>query len=145
MKNRLMLPIAVYLILEKDDKILFARRFQTGYEDGKYSLPAGHLEPGETLTDALVREAKEEIGIDIAVTAMDMVHVLHRSKHDDVAYIDFFFTVKNWQGEIKNNEPHKCDHLQWHSKNSFPDTTIDYIQHVLLCISNNKSFSEYWE
>ncbi len=57
---------AVYLILEKDNKILLLRRYNTGYNDGLYSLPSGHVEDGEFPIDALIREAQEEIGIIIA-------------------------------------------------------------------------------
>ena len=59
--------IAVYLILIEDDKILLQRRFNTGYKDGNYSLPAGHLDDNESITQALVREVKEEIDLDLKV------------------------------------------------------------------------------
>ena len=58
---------AVYLILERDDGcILLMRRCNTGYQDGNYNLPSGHVEDGELPKAAMVREAKEEIGIDVA-------------------------------------------------------------------------------
>jgi len=52
-----------YLFLLKNEQILLAKRFQTGYMDGYYGLPAGHIEDGETLTAGTVREIAEEIGL----------------------------------------------------------------------------------
>ena len=44
----------------KDDKILLQRRFDTGWEDGKYTFVSGHVEKGEKICDAGSREASEE-------------------------------------------------------------------------------------
>ncbi len=54
---------AVYLILKREGKILIARRCNTGYQDGNYQLPAGHVDAGELPTEAMIREGNEEIGI----------------------------------------------------------------------------------
>ena len=43
-KERNKIIPASYAVLIKDNKVLLVRRFNTGYEDGKYSLPAGHVE-----------------------------------------------------------------------------------------------------
>ena len=61
MKTRNKAVPAVYLILERDNKILIARRANTGYEDGNYQVPAGHVEEAELPTEAVIREAKEEV------------------------------------------------------------------------------------
>ena len=57
--------LAVYLILRRDDRVLFGLRRGTGYRDGEWGLPSGKLEAGERLLDAMVREAKEELGLDL--------------------------------------------------------------------------------
>ena len=96
---------ASYLILMKEEKILLLRRFNTGYQDGKYSFIAGHVDPSETFTDAVVREAKEEAGIDLDVDHLDLVHMMHRkSKHENEERIDAFFVAKEWKGVVKNLE-----------------------------------------
>ena len=55
------------LIREKDGtkEVLLALRKNTGYRDGEYELPGGHVEEGEDLMQAMVREAKEELLINI--------------------------------------------------------------------------------
>ncbi|NQY54774.1 MAG: NUDIX domain-containing protein, partial [Campylobacteraceae bacterium] len=54
---------ASYLILIRQNKILLLRRHNTGYQDGQYSTIAGHVEEGESFSQCIIREAKEEAGI----------------------------------------------------------------------------------
>jgi ADP-ribose pyrophosphatase YjhB (NUDIX family) len=69
---------AVHLVLIEEDKVLLAKRANTGYEDGKWSVPAGHLDGGESVREATVREAAEEIDIAIEVDDVRFGHVMHR-------------------------------------------------------------------
>jgi len=55
-------PVAVHLFFLRDEQILLLRRFNTGYEDGNYSVVAGHVDAGETVTQAAIREATEKPG-----------------------------------------------------------------------------------
>lgn len=59
-----------------------ARRIKTGYGDGMYSVVAGHVEAGESLTAALVREASEEAGIVLQLADLELAHTLHRPRMD---------------------------------------------------------------
>lgn len=120
---------ASYLFLRKDDKILLLRRYNTGFEDGKYSMIAGHIEYGESAASCCIREAYEEAGIIVNKKDLRFVHVLHRVSGDQTR-VDFFFEATVWQGEIYNKEPNKCDDLSWFSLSAVPENTIPFIKRV---------------
>lgn len=67
---------AVYLFLKKDGRIFLMRRMNTGYEDGNYMVPSGHVEKGESLTDAMIRETMEEVGVSVRKEDLRLVHTV---------------------------------------------------------------------
>ncbi len=101
---------AVYLFLEQDDKILLLKRANTGYMDGWYGVPAGHHDGGESIKEAMCREAREEAGITVKPEDLIFVHVMHRLANDGER-IDFYFKTKSYTGEITNMEPERCSEL----------------------------------
>lgn len=108
-KERFTLRAATYLLLIRDRKVLLLRRFNTGWADGSYTLPAGHVDGNETIKQAMMREASEEIDIHIEEEDLTVVHTLHIKT--DAEYIAFFLLASQWKGEPKNNEPNKADIL----------------------------------
>lgn len=145
-KTRHAIVCASYLLLIKDEKILLLRRSNTGYEDGNYSVPAGHVDEGEPVRRCLVREAKEEIGVTIQENDATLRHVLHRNKREGgFERLDFFFTCKKWKGEITNMEPEKCDDLSWFAVDTLPENTIPYIREAIVNSFSDKNYNElYW-
>lgn len=126
MKQRYQSKVAVFLILTREEngktEILLQRRYNTGYMDGKYDVAcSGHVEKGESLSMALCREAKEEIGLDINKKDLKLVSIIHRYQED---YIDVFFTTYIYKGTPKIMEPDKCDDLQWFNINELPENII---------------------
>lgn len=134
--------LAVYAVFKKNDEILLLKRVNSGFEDGNYSLVAGHLDGNETVKEALKREVKEEVGIEINLDYVDLVHTMHRNTPDR-EYIDFFLSVSKWEGEIKNMEPEKCGELRWSKIDKLPENTIPYIKFVIDQINNKETYSEY--
>lgn len=136
---------ASYLTLMKDNKVLLLRRFNTGYEDGKYSMVAGHVDNGETFTQCIIREAQEEAGIILKPEDVEVVHVMQRNsqttKNND--RVDVFFIARQWQGEVQNKEPHKCDDLSWFDLDHLPDNVILYIKQALEGMKNGIWYSEH--
>lgn len=143
--ERFKLIVSIYLFLIKDNKILLLRRYNTGYEDGNYGLPAGHLEENESAAQALCREVKEEIDIKLKLQDLKLVHVMHRKESDNRESdnrIDLFFITKNCQGKPINNELEKCDDINWFSINHLPPNTIPYIRQAIGSYFKNVFYSE---
>ena len=115
---------AVHLFLIHNAKILLLRRFQTGYEDGNYSVIAGHIEGDEEIVAAMAREAWEEVSIRIQPEQLEVIGVMHRKAMDE--RIDFFLSADTWEGEIVNAEPTKCDEVAWFDLDKLPVNTIPY-------------------
>jgi 8-oxo-dGTP diphosphatase len=136
-----------HLFLVKANKILLLRRFNTGYEDGKYSVVAGHIDENETARQSMIREAKEEAGIEIKPEDLGVAHIMHRKgRSSGNERIDFFFVANQWAGAPKNLEPHKCDDMKWSELDKLPDNTIPYIKKAVGCFLNNELYSEHgWE
>ncbi|MCW1888741.1 MAG: NUDIX domain-containing protein [Candidatus Moranbacteria bacterium] len=138
--------IASYIVCKKGDSVLLQRRFQTGFNDGKYSLPAGHVEAGENFTQALYREIKEEIGIIPDPAHTSVKHIMHRNSETERVYIDTYFVSEKWDGDIVNHEPEKCDDLSWYTLDALPENTIPYVKAALENIAQGKFYSEFgWE
>ena len=128
--ERKMFPVAIHLFLLDKDSILLLKRYNTGYEDGKYSVIAGHLDGNEDVYNAMIREAKEEAGIEIIKNDLKIIQVMHRMQPNDER-IDYFFVCKKWNGKIINNEPDKCSELKWYCINKLPENTIEYIKYAI--------------
>ncbi len=127
--NRFALVAAVHLFLLADDSVLLLRRFNTGYEDGNFSVVAGHLDGGETVIAAAIREAQEEAGITIVPADLSVVGVMHRLSDDE--RVDFFVAARRWTGDIVNREPDKCDLLAWYALDGLPPNVVPYVRRAL--------------
>jgi len=143
-KARFSLVADVHLFLIKDNKILFLLRENTGYMDGYYHVPAGHLDGEEKIASALIREAKEEIGIAIEPEDIKFVHIMHNKSNNE--RVAFFFEVKKWHGYIKNMEPDKCGRLAWFPLNKLPENIVPYAKKSIEYYLKGINFSHYgWD
>ncbi|KAB2970563.1 NUDIX domain-containing protein [Zoogloea sp.] len=123
------IPAGVHVLLERGDQVLLMRRAGTGFFDGLYSLPGGHVEEGESLRATAIREMAEEVGVVLIEADLTVVGAVHR--RSDTNRIDFFLAARSWQGEPRIAEPDKCDALAWFSRGALPDTIVPYIRDAL--------------
>ena len=134
-------PVTVHMFFLRANQILLIRRFQTGYMDGHYSVPAGHLDGNEPVRMAAVREAYEEIGVRIDPADITFAGVFHRSEDDE--RVDFFVNVRKWREEPVNAEPEKCDEIHWSDLNDLPTNTIPYIRRAIENLQAGVVFEEF--
>lgn len=133
--------IAAYLLLEENGKIMMIRRFKTGWMDGNFTLPAGHVKSNESVRQTLIREAKEEVGVTVIPEDLELAHVIHRNKEpDNPEYIDFYFKAKNWTGEIVLGE--SCDKFEWFELDKLPENVIPIVKKVLESIAAEVIYSD---
>lgn len=123
---------AVHMILVKDGKILVQKRKGSKLWPGYYALPAGHVDSGENQYDALIREAQEELGIELDIKNIINSYVVLRRNYFKIdgkklePYIDYYFEFKKYKGTPKIMEKDKCDELIWVDINDLPEPFVNY-------------------
>lgn len=139
--NRFKFIAGAVIILRKDNIFLLHRRKNTGWMDGYYGFIGGGIDGNETVIQAGVREAAEELGIKIFPDALRIVHVLHGRHKYGCEGFSFFLEAREWSGEPRNTEPDKCDDLIWTEVNQLPDNTIPHVRSVIEFIEQNIFYS----
>ena len=143
--NRFNGAAAINIILSKGDDILLLLRKNTGYADGYYSLITGNVEPHESISQAAIREAKEEVGIIIEPLELKFTNIMHCITRQYGEFLNFFFLVKKWEGEIINAEPRKCAYVKFFLLNNLPSKMVLYITKGIKNSFNNILYDELVE
>ncbi|HOZ55414.1 MAG TPA: NUDIX domain-containing protein [Clostridia bacterium] len=137
---------AVMLMLmrkaEKGEEILLQKRKNTGYCDGFYDFSAvGHVEANESMKMAIIREAKEELNIDIDIDNIDFVTIIHKFDNGRI-YYNGYFKVIDWKGVPLINEQDKIEELKWININCVKNIINDREQ-AIHNYKNNIKYSEF--
>jgi len=134
-------------ILQQDEKFLIMQVNNAGY----YHIPGGHVEIGETGDQALIREIKEEIGIDVIPQKLICVsEQFYKKKETNIHNIIFYFIIKpkrkiitenktlieNDKGKTIKNE------LRWISIKELENTDLKppMIKNAII----NNAFNSFW-
>jgi 8-oxo-dGTP diphosphatase len=106
--------VVVAAAIERDGRYLAARRTKPDWAAGRWEFPGGKVEPGESETAALVREIREELGVEIAVGARVPGEW---PLHDDLVLHLYVAT-------LTDGEPQPLDHhdaLRWITPEEFDE------------------------
>jgi len=131
------------LILQKDNKVLLLKRSaQASFGPGKYCLIGGKAEDNESMVQAIIREAHEEVGITVLPDQLKFAHVFHR-KGPTNQLVATCFVSHDWQGELVNSEPTKHDEYVWFNINQLPDDMLPAHKQAIKAYAQGNYYSEH--
>ena len=145
MSERFLSRIVVDLLLERKNEktgkkeVLMLLRQNTGFFDGMYDLPGGHLEKEEDIYDAMIREAKEEIGIIIKREDLEIIHICHRYQKGTLKFV---FKARKYEGIPINGELENCKELKWVEIENLPKNIVPIIKQEIESIIKNEFYSK---
>lgn len=136
--GRTLLVAAAYVVLRRrrpdGDEVLLQRRAGTGYMDGRWAVLAGHVERGESVHEAAVREAAEESGVVVEPTALRPLTALHRFERRGPQVeqrLDVFFEVTTWSGDPGLLETDRASAMDWFPLRDLPAEVVPHERLVL--------------
>jgi mutator protein MutT len=94
----------------RDGKLLLVKR-RRAPEAGHWNLPGGKVDFGETVADAVKREIREEVGLDIDL--LRMLGIVEMVGIDDQHWVSPIYLAGATEGEARNNEPEKLEAVAW--------------------------------
>ncbi|MGV1003922.1 MAG: NUDIX hydrolase [Candidatus Nanopelagicales bacterium] len=132
---------ASYLFLRDDlGRVLLQKRAGTGFMDGHWAAAAaGHVDPGESALAAVIREAREELGVELAAADVQPVTTMHRCQIADSPIdqrVDFFFSARHWSGEPRTMEPGKSAGIRWFALDALPTPVVAHELAVLRLLAS---------
>ena len=132
------LSVIVHTFVRREpNQILLLKRQGTGFMDGYYSLPGGHVEAGETPSQAAVREVYEETELIVRKIEPSVVMPFPGGW-------DFLFESVEWDGTPTISEPEKCSALNWHDQFNLPQDVVPFLPRAIELIQSNSWYHEYF-
>jgi 8-oxo-dGTP diphosphatase len=109
--------IGMGVLIKKGGKILMGLRQNTSHGNGEWCFPGGHLEFGESFAECILRETKEECGIQIKNLRF---HCVANVRKYDRHYVLVGFLADWKRGEPKLLEPDKFVEWRWFDAKNLP-------------------------
>ena len=124
--------VGVGVFVCKGGEILLGKR-KGSHGEGEWSLPGGHLDPGEDIIDCCIREVLEETGIDISDNFIEFLELTNDLfPEDGLHYVTLFYYVEvSEDTEAKLMEEDKCEGWGWYMKNRAPKPLFRPLEHLL--------------
>lgn len=127
------------LLLIRNGEILLLK--QTKPNGGNFTLPGGTIESIEFAKEALIRETREEAGIQLTKEDLELAHVLHK-KSDEKHRIVFYFKANIYSGRPKSREQDKFSRLEWRNLQALPDKLTATVKSVIQELRAGNAYSE---
>ncbi len=143
--GRSLLVAAAYVVLCRPGgegyEVLLQLRRGTGFMDEHWATLAGHVDPGESVHEAAVREAAEEAGVTVRQEDLVPLTTIHRFERGGPAVeqrVDVFFSATRWKGEPSVREPHRAAAMGWFSLHELPEPVVPHERLVLDALASGR-------
>ncbi|MDU0294356.1 NUDIX domain-containing protein [Saccharothrix longispora] len=139
--HRHLVDVHVKLVRGDGRVLLIRRRDPDARFDGKWHLPAGKVEAGESAPAAAVREVAEEVGV--RIWDVKIFHITHAVAPGVEGRVGIFLEAGGWEGEPVVREPDRCSGIGWFALSDLPDDLLGY---TAIGLSADEPFSVVgWE
>lgn len=139
------IPAVWVIITDERGELFLLKRSNTGWQDGTYCVPSGHIEYMESPRQAAVRELKEEAGVDAHPDDLEFVHMVYNKSQDgtDTERTNIFFRLHTYIGEPFLAEPEKASDAGWFAPDALPELTLT-LAHAMEYIDREEPYSELY-
>lgn len=127
--------LTVLCLLHKDNQYLLQDRVKADWKG--YTLPGGHIEPGESIVDAVVREMKEETGLTVLNPKLCGVK---QFPIKDGRYLVFLFHADQFHGDILSSEEGS---MHWVKKEDLDKVNLVSDFHELVEVMLDDDLNEF--
>lgn len=126
-----MLQVVVGALVREGRVLLVHRRTDKRVRPGLWDLPGGVVEPGESELDALARELREELGVEVSPDAVAHLARVVAGPDDDPVSVSAWL-VGEWQGTPANLAPEEHDLLGWFDVEELPPSPHVVVREALI-------------
>ena len=129
--------VGIGVLVLKDGKVLLAKR-KGAHGRGEWAFPGGHLEFGESFEECVIRECREEAGIEIK--NIKFVRISNLKKYTGKHYVDIGMLAQWKSGEPRVLEPRRSESWGWYDLDNLPEPLFEVEYHTFEALKSGKNF-----